>query len=214
MAVASALIGALVGGGAYLLTRDDGGKPTPVATGTGSPTVSASPSPTRTSASPSPTSTPTPTPTPIPTGVRLTPVQDPKGFTLLVPDGWQRRDDGTSVFYDSPDRTSLIQVFAMGTDTPYQQAVATDSSLAGQSSRFPGYRRLRLERTADGGAELEYSYDLAGTGVRHTVDHILTGPDGAAWAVLVAGPESGWPTPLRDLLRSELTSFCFTGRCP
>ncbi|MET8627423.1 hypothetical protein ABZW30_27340 [Kitasatospora sp. NPDC004669] len=220
-ALAGALFGVLAGGGGwYLLNRHDGGKAITAATGTAAPTATTAPSPTLTTGFPSPTptltpaSTPTPTPTATATGARLSLVQDPAGFGLLVPDGWRRRPDGPPVFYDSPDGESLIQVFSMGGGAPYDQAVATDASLASNPARFPGYHRIRLEQTPGGGAELEYAYDLAGHGVRRVVDHILVAPDGQAWAVLVAGPEASWPTPSGDLLHSAVGSFCLAGRCP
>lgn len=212
-ALVGALVGALAGGGWYLVSRFDGGGRSAAGVG-----VTASPSRSTDTVIPTPVPRPTPAPTPTvetpvpttPAGPLLVPVADPGGFTLLVPDGWQRRTRDTVVFYDSPDRLSLIEVYAMGTDPPYQQALATEETLVNN----PGYRRIRLERTADGGAELEYSYDLAGAGVRHAVDHILVGPDGNAWAVLVAGPDQDWPSPLGDLLRSELATFCLAGSCP
>ncbi|MFH8379762.1 hypothetical protein ACH4E7_02290 [Kitasatospora sp. NPDC018058] len=217
-AVAGALLGVLAGGGWYLLNRDDGRMTLPGAVGTAVPTVTTAPSPTLAtglpSPTPTPTSTPTPTPTPTATGPHLSLVQDPAGFSLLVPDGWRRRPDGPPVFYDSPDGESLIQVFSMGSDSPYDQALTTDASLASNPTRFPNYRRIRLEQTPGGGAELEYAYDLAGHGVRRVVDHILVAPDGQAWAVLVAGPEASWPTPSGDLLHSAVGSFCLAGRCP
>ncbi|MGW2375006.1 MULTISPECIES: hypothetical protein [Kitasatospora] len=223
--VAGALAGLLAGGGWYLLNRDGGrDRPVTAASGPASPTVSesASPAPTGTSVSvaPAPPDTPvpslTPTPTSTPAGPHLTPVQDPSGFTLLVPDGWQRRTQDSAVFYDSPDGASLIEVWAVGAGSPYQQAADTDGELARNATRFPNYHRIRLEQAADGSAELEYAYDHAtsGSGVRHAIDHILVGPDGSSWAVLVAGPEQSWPTPLHDLLQSELASFCLAGHCP
>ncbi|WP_031068284.1 hypothetical protein [Streptomyces sp. NRRL WC-3742] len=216
-ALVGVLAGAGVGGGWYLYSRNDGGsKVKPAALATPLPTTPGAAPPSSDFTFPaSPTAAPTATPTPTPTtGLRSTTVQDAAGFTLTVPDGWQRRVDGTSVFYDSPDGSSLIQVFSMGTDSPYNQAVATDASLAANPSRFPGYRKLSLTQTPGGGAVLEYAYDLAGKGVRHTVDQMVTTPDGQVYALLVAGPETGWPTPLRDVQQSLASSFCLAGHCP
>ncbi|MFD5465534.1 hypothetical protein ACFWIQ_22275 [Kitasatospora sp. NPDC127059] len=214
------LAGVLAGGGWYLLDRpDDVDRPAAAATppfpAGGARTVAPGPA---SGVGPTDSTDPAPPARPSaptgPVGPHLTPVPDPAGFTLLVPDGWQRRVDGASVFYDSPDHRSLIQVFVMDGNPPYQQAVETDDDLARNPARFPGYHRIRLERTAGGSAELEYAYELAGSGVRRAVEHVLVGPDGTAWSVLVAGPEDGWPTPLRELLQSEVASFCFAGRCP
>ncbi|MEU9043540.1 hypothetical protein AB0D63_17975 [Kitasatospora sp. NPDC048343] len=217
-ALAGALLGVLAGGGGYLLTRHEGGsKPTGAATLTGTPPVTASGSPSSSpTASKSPSATPSPTPTtpapaPTPTGLHLNRVQDPNGFTLLVPDGWQRDEANNSTFYRSPDKASLIQVFAMSDKPPYEEATATEVDL----TKLPGYHRIRLEQTAGGTAELEYAYAHAASGtVRHVVDHILVGPNGAAYAVIVAGPEGDWPTLFQALRDAELTGFCFTAQCP
>ncbi|MGW2249273.1 hypothetical protein ACWCXH_03585 [Kitasatospora sp. NPDC001660] len=218
-AVAGVLVGGIAGGGWYLLSlRADGKPPANAGTSTSPSPVRLSPTPTRTTtppASPVPTSpapTPTPTSTSTPT-TGLTTVQDAAGFTLTVPEGWRRRADGTSVFYDSPDGTSLIQVFVMGDGAPYDQAAATDSSLAGNPTRFPGYRRIRLEVTAGGAADLEYAYDPPGRGTRRVVDHVLTAPDGKTYALLVAGPAEDWPALLQHVQQSLVTSWCLTGRC-
>ncbi|MFJ2575821.1 hypothetical protein [Kitasatospora aureofaciens] len=213
--MAGVLIGGIAGGGWYLLSlRSEGKQPVSAATSPPPSSPSHSPSPTL-SRSPFPTPTPTPsTPTPAPTPTTgLTLVQDPAGFTLPVPDGWQRRADGTSVFYDSPDGTSLIQVFVMGTGTPLAQASATDSSLAGNPTRFPGYQRIRLEQTAGGAAELEYAYTPPGKPTRHVIDHILTAPDGQTYALLVAGPTETWPTTLQRIQQSLVTSWCLSTHC-
>ncbi|MQS14095.1 hypothetical protein F7Q99_17905 [Streptomyces kaniharaensis] len=214
-AVAGVVIGGIAGvGGWYLLSHQDGKKkPVVAASVSGTPSASISSS---TSPSPSPSATPslTPTPTPSATGPHVTLVQDPAGFSLLVPDGWQREAKNTSVFYKSPDGNGLLQVFPMtaGT-TPYDHAVATDANLAADQANHPGYRRIRLEQ-ASGSVELEYAYNLPGGGVRRAVDHILVVPDSQPYALLVAGPEASWPTPLKGVLQSVVSSFCLTGHCP
>ncbi|MFD8754359.1 hypothetical protein ACFV0O_25740 [Kitasatospora sp. NPDC059577] len=219
-ALAGVLLGALAGGGGYLLTRhEDGGGPataatppvTPATTAPGSGSASAAPSPAATE-SPSPAPT-TPAPAPTPTGPHLNRVQDPNGFTLLVPDGWQRDEENNSTFYRTPDQHSLVQVYSMQAEPPYEMAVATDADLV--KRKLPGYSRIRLEQTAGGTAELEYAYDNAETGTRRrAVDHILVGPDGVAYSIIVAGPEDDWPALLQGLREAELTGFCFTARCP
>ncbi|MER7751364.1 hypothetical protein [Kitasatospora sp. NPDC097643] len=221
-ALAGVLLGGLAGGGGYLLTRHGDGKQPAAASGPTAPATSAapgSPSPTVPppaapvpTASATATATPTETPTPTPTGPHRTFVQDRAGFGLLVPDGWQRRPDdgGKPVFYDSPDRLSLVQVIPMGPGDPYAHAVDTDADLVKQNR--PDYHRIRLVRTADG-AELEYAYTLDGH-VRLTVNHILTAPDGNDYALLVAGPEDSWPSTLRSIQQSVLSSFCLTDHCP
>ncbi|MET8677798.1 hypothetical protein ABZW18_09450 [Streptomyces sp. NPDC004647] len=167
----------------------------------------------------------------VPAGFRRE--QDPAGFTLDVPSGWERSEDKTGVFYKSADRKGLIQVFPLDgpESTPYEALEEAESYLTDN----PGYKRLRLERlepgegtaestgtgTGTGGiegdgadAELEYSYksEQAG-GTRRVLDRVFTGPDGVMYAVLVAGPDEDWPEQ-RDIQRNVLAAFCPTGYCP
>lgn len=220
-AAAVALCAALAGGGWLLLHRGSGDGPatTTLSDGPAAPAVSsaAGSAPTRPDpvpAQPAPTpaqpaATPTPTADPTPP---FSLVRDPAGFTLAVPQGWQRSGEGKSVLYKSADGARLVQVITMAERTPYAAVAATDADLAKNTVRYPGYRRIRLEETA-GGAELEYSYDSAEYGTRRAVDHALTAFDGTVYALLVAGPPDDWPA-LQHVHRTVLGSFCVADHCP
>ncbi|MER6143599.1 serine/arginine repetitive matrix protein 2 [Streptomyces sparsogenes] len=116
---------------------------------------------------------------------------DPAGFALAVPDGWDRTVEGPSVFYTSPDQDTRLQIFELHgpESTPYESAREAERL----ASRQRGYERITLERTGQGEmdpAELEYTYDSEKYGgVRHILDHRFAAPDGTMYAVLVIGPD-------------------------
>ncbi|MCZ0980971.1 hypothetical protein O1L60_23740 [Streptomyces diastatochromogenes] len=137
-------------------------------------------------------------------------VEDPEGFTIAVPEGWNRTESDQGVFYNAPDGLSLVQVFVVKEAglTPYE--ALRGASEDGRTNK-PGYEELSLERvTGEPGApadsaELVYSYDRAG-GRRKVVDRAFTAPDGTHYAILAAGPETSWPQQ-RDILRVALDYF-------
>ncbi|MFI1715580.1 hypothetical protein [Streptomyces litmocidini] len=158
---------------------------------TGGPT-SGSPSETP-SASPSATSTPSDDVPP--PGYRAQ--EDLKGFTIAVPEGWNRTESEQGVFYNAPDGRSLIQVFVIQEAgiTPYE--ALRGASEDGRANK-PGYAEISLARvTGEPGApadsaELVYAYDREG-GRRKVVDRAFTAEDGNQYAILAAGPDADWP---------------------
>ncbi|MEU9295574.1 hypothetical protein [Streptomyces sp. NPDC048266] len=173
--------------------------PTGPASDTGSP--AGTPSPTVTSASPG-DEVPPP-------GYRA--VEDLKGFTIAVPEGWDRTESGQSVFYNAPDRRSLLQVFVVTEAglTPYE--ALRGASEDGRANK-PGYEEISLERVTDeagapaDSAELVYAYDRDDGSRRKVVDRAFTAEDGTHYAILAAGPETAWPKQ-REVLRVALDSF-------
>ncbi|MGP3982023.1 hypothetical protein [Streptomyces sp. KR80] len=210
----AAVLGGGAGFGTWALLRDSGdGDPADARPGTSVgalPTESGSPSgPDAGYVDPSPTAEADAPPD----GFRR--VQDPDGFTLDVPVGWQRSEDETGVFYRSADESGLIQVFHLDgpEETPYQALEEAERFL----KRNRDYERLRLERMGQGesaDAELEYSYtsDKAG-GPRRVLDRVLTAADAEMYAVLVAGPAEDWPEQ-QEVQRVVLDAFCPAGHCP
>ncbi|MER5308322.1 hypothetical protein ABT034_11090 [Streptomyces sp. NPDC002773] len=173
--------------------------PTDPTSGTSSP--SETPSPSDTSASPG-GDVPPP-------GYRA--VEDLKGFTIAVPEGWDRTESDQGVFYNAPDRRSLLQVFVVTESglTPYE--ALRGASEDGRANK-PGYQEISLEQvTGEAGApadsvELVYAYDRDDGSRRKVVDRAFTAADGTHYAILAAGPESAWPKQ-REVLRVALDSF-------
>ncbi|CAM5409740.1 hypothetical protein GCM10010222_07240 [Streptomyces tanashiensis] len=162
---------------------------------TGTPSETASETPASTDGAPPP-------------GYRVQ--EDLKGFTIAVPDGWDRTESDQGVFFNAPDGRSLVQVFVIQEAgiTPYE--ALRGASEDGRANK-PGYEEIGLERVtgeADApadSAELVYAYDREG-GRRKVVDRAFTAADGNQYAILAAGPEADWPKQ-REVLRVALTFF-------
>ncbi|WP_190155167.1 hypothetical protein [Streptomyces litmocidini] len=171
---------------------------------TGGPTSGA---PTETP-SESPSGTSTPLDEVPPPGYRAQ--EDLKGFTIAVPEGWNRTESEQGVFYNAPDGRSLIQVFVIQEAgiTPYE--ALRGASEDGRTNK-PGYAEIGLRRvTGEPGvpadsAELVYAYDREG-GRRKVVDRAFTAEDGNQYAILAAGPDADWPKQ-RERLRVALDFF-------
>ncbi|OKI09921.1 hypothetical protein A6A06_04670 [Streptomyces sp. CB02923] len=135
----------------------------------------------------------------VPSGYRL--ARDSAGFSLAVPEKWQRTERTDGVFYTAPDQRYLLQIFEITEPdiTPHEALAATSRSLADK----PGYVEMSLGSVTDiglssGTTELVYGYDSEKLGVRARVtDRAFTVPDGRQFAVLVLGPDADWPAQSR-----------------
>ncbi|MFC6983943.1 hypothetical protein [Streptomyces cirratus] len=126
-------------------------------------------------------------------------VRDPKGFTIAVPVGWVREDAESGVFYRSPDRTSLLQIFRVS-EAELTPLAAVQGASADLRARTSGYEEIRVGRVPGSGdaAELVYEYDsVESHGRRRGVERVSRTQDGAKWAVLTAGPAADWTVTLR-----------------
>ncbi|MFF3017177.1 hypothetical protein [Streptomyces sp. NPDC057939] len=136
-------------------------------------------------------------------------VRDGAGFSVAVPDGWERSHDesGSGSFYRLPgDRSALLQVFRVTepASTGTCDLLRTSSRTLGAN---PGYRQVSLEPVSGSACELVYEYDSAESGDRRRgVERIVTTPGGDRWALLVAGPAAEGGT-VRAHLTAAVESF-------
>ncbi|WP_405985054.1 hypothetical protein [Streptomyces sp. NBC_00872] len=147
----------------------------------------------------------------LPPGFRV--AEDPKGFTVAVPEGWERTSRDNGVFYTTDDESSLIQVFAISEEdmTPLDLVRQSSADLA---TRNEGYTEVGVGTVVGGdenptgdAAELVYSYDNdTSGGRRQCVERVFTATDGGQYAVLVAAP-AGQVSDLRRLLGTVLEPF-------
>ncbi|TGB13231.1 hypothetical protein E4099_10375 [Streptomyces palmae] len=137
---------------------------------------------------------------------------DPAGFTIDVPQGWERTEKQDGVFYTSPGGRWLVQIFTMEhpETTPYESLANTERHL---SANNDGYQLVSLDTLGSGdAAELQYAYDSPSLGPRRVIDRAFTGSDGAQYAILVAGPASDWPQQ-QQVQSVALDGFCPAGYC-
>ncbi|GAB2501186.1 serine/threonine-protein kinase [Nocardiopsis aegyptia] len=122
---------------------------------------------------------------------------DPDGFHVLVPDGWTRRTDGSSVYYDSPDADSYLQVDLAShpTDDEYQHVLDQEDA-ALSSGRLPDYTRVGVrDRTAGSDyhsvAAWEFTWDR-GDQVRHVLAVNIAVSPGTHCTIAWAAPAGQW----------------------
>lgn len=135
-------------------------------------------------------------------------VRDAKGFTLGVPHGWGREESGSAVFYRSPDRAALIQVFQVS-EPELSPLGAVRGASADLRARTTGYEEIRVgpvPGAAEAG-ELVYEYDsVESHGRRRGVERVFFAQDGKKWAVLTAGPAAEWAL-TQEHQAAALTAF-------
>ncbi|MFD5883355.1 serine/arginine repetitive matrix protein 2 [Streptomyces yangpuensis] len=201
IAVASVAIGAAA---VWFVARDTGdadraGEKNGTVT-SGTPTgAGGSPSPSASTGSPTGGTGPTRTPTPGPTGTGAgggahETRQDTAGFTIAVPTGWVREELKEGVFYRSPDRTALIQVFRVS-EPELSPLAAVRQASTHLRAGTRGYEEISVGPVSgsSGAAELVYQYDSEESrGVRRGVERVFVAADGGKWAVLTAGPAAEW----------------------
>ena len=142
--------------------------------------------------------------------------EDGPGFNIAVPEGWDREEKEDSVFFNSPDGKSLMQIISAEFrddpySTPHQDLLQTSQYLAQERD---GYKEISRGDCAymPGGAQLVYAYDLTDGSGRKVVDCAFTEHfsveygGGVQYQVLVAGPRDDWPLQSR-ILRTALEHF-------
>ncbi|MFJ4768075.1 hypothetical protein ACIP88_03005 [Streptomyces uncialis] len=146
---------------------------------------------------------------PAPRFVRVT--EPTRGFTIAVPEGWEHSLEDGSVFYRSPDRRGLVQVFGASGADPLEALDRAERPLKSRED----YRRFALGRVDSGpenpsgdAAELHYSYRNKDVGeVRECVDRVFTGTDGKQHAVLACSPPGATELAARRVLDTALADF-------
>ncbi|MFH8471340.1 serine/threonine-protein kinase [Streptomyces sp. NPDC018000] len=127
-------------------------------------------------------------------------VNDPEGFSLIVPDGWERRADGNQVDYTPDNGVHYIRIGvdpAPDFENPYMHMLSLEEQL---SKRLPGYQRKTLHsntyRDRQGSLwEFTWTETKAHPGPRHAIDQMYYGEAGGPeYALYMTGPASDWDT--------------------
>ncbi|WP_217142509.1 serine/threonine-protein kinase [Streptomyces sp. AC627_RSS907] len=198
-------VAAVVGAGTAVMMRqgDDGG----TAAGPDAPHAPSSSS----SPSPSPSASATAGEDPsgsVPAGwVRH---DDPVGFSLYLPEGWQRKvygDNGQLRQVDyTPDGGEHFVRIAVDSAPDYNDPYTHQLDLEQQLQRLVDYRRVTLERTTyrdRDSARWEYTWtalakDGPFPGPRRAVEEMYMSRDGVEYVIYMSGPADDWPTTERQ----------------
>ncbi|MFI1017692.1 protein kinase [Streptomyces sp. NPDC020965] len=124
-------------------------------------------------------------------------VQDPKGFSLLVPDGWTRQVVNNQIDYTPDNGRHLIRI-GIDPAPDFEHPYGHLQDLEGTLSKFPDYRQLRLEpntyRDREKSAIWEFTWtergDLAGP--RRAINQVYYGDDGTEYALYMSAPVDDW----------------------
>ncbi|MFF3632820.1 protein kinase [Streptomyces sp. NPDC002250] len=193
--IAALLVAAVAGAGvsaaALLLHRGEGGGPPGGPTSSPAAPTSRSASPPAGSASPSRAGTAPAASRPhtAPSGYRT--ARDPAGFSLAVPEDFDRERQGERVFYLSPGQTFRLGVKVSPPDAGGPAAVMSRAAAEGAGTN-PGYHDGRVVGTTHSGhpaALWEFTWDgfSAAEGPRHTYD-LCWEEDGRMYDVWVSAP--------------------------
>jgi len=219
--IAALLVAAVAGAGvsaaALLLHQGEGGGTPGGTTSSPAAPTSHSASPPAGSASPSPAGTTSGAPAAsrphtAPSGYRT--ARDPNGFSLAVPEDFDRERQGERVFYLSPGETFRLGVKVSPPDAGGPAAVMSRAA-AGGASTNPGYHDGRVVGTTHAGhpaALWEFTWDgfSAAEGPRHTYD-LCWEEDGRMYDVWVSAPV-GRVREAREYFDVAVDTFSVTAR--
>ncbi|MFF5895168.1 protein kinase [Streptomyces argenteolus] len=121
-------------------------------------------------------------------------VQDPEGFSLLVPEGWERRTENGQIDY-TPDGGAHRMRISLDPqpdfDNPLDHMRSIEKDLA---ARLPGYARLTMESNTfrdRPGSRWEFTWveSKDHPGPRHGIDQMyFAGTGGPEYALYLTGP--------------------------
>ncbi|MER8042389.1 protein kinase [Streptomyces sp. NPDC094032] len=182
-ALLAAVLAGLVAGGAvfFVMTRPDGKGRAGGGEGTTAPVTESAKKPVKSG---------------IPAGWHR--VEDPEGFSLLVPDGWTRQADGDQIDYTPDNGRHRIRISidtSPDFENPYMHMLDVEKSL---EKRLPDYQRVRLTqntfRDQVDSCVWEFTWTEKKTfpGPRHAIDQVYYGDDGTEYAVYMSSPEESW----------------------
>ncbi|MER5361922.1 hypothetical protein [Streptomyces sp. NPDC002785] len=142
-------------------------------------------------------------------------VNDPEGFSLTVPEGWERRADGNQIDYTPDGGVHYIRISidpAPDFENPYMHMLSLEKQLA---ERLPGYQRKTLHsntyRDRPGSLwEFTWTETKDHLGPRHAIDQMYFGEEGGPeYALYMTGPADDW-----DTTRSQFDTMLRGWRAP
>ncbi|MGC0401159.1 serine/threonine protein kinase [Streptomyces sp. SAI-126] len=132
---------------------------------------------------------------------------DPVGFSVSLPEGWERTvfsppADGLTQIDYSPDKGKHFLRVAVDTSPDFDDPLQHQIDLEKQIDGLKDYHRVSMvENTYRDrpGARWEYTWtalakDIAFPGPRRAVEETYMSRDGAEYAIYMSAPASSWPT--------------------
>ncbi|MGW1463047.1 protein kinase domain-containing protein [Streptomyces sp. NPDC002308] len=139
-------------------------------------------------------------------------VEDPAGFSLAVPEGWERRTEGTQIDYTPDEGGHRLRISvddAPDFDTAYAHMQSMEENLM---DRLPGYSRISLEENTfrdHSGSLWEFTWTETKDhpGERRGIDQMyFGGTGGPEYALYLTAPVDDWEN-TRELFDTMLRSW-------
>ncbi|MFI8322489.1 serine/threonine-protein kinase [Streptomyces sp. NPDC085529] len=185
-AVLTAVLGAVVAGGAVFAVMQYGGGDGGRGPGPGPSTGVSTPADRKGVAADD-----------VPEGWRR--VEDPAGFSLVVPDGWKRQKDGENIDY-TPDggrhRLRISIDRSPDFENPYQHLLDLEKTLRKRMD----YQRVWLNQNTYRDQVRSALWEFTWTekqnfpGPRRAIDQMYFADDGTEYAIYMTSPQSSWDT--------------------
>ncbi|MEU0403032.1 protein kinase [Streptomyces sp. NPDC006197] len=126
-------------------------------------------------------------------------VKDPKGFSLLVPDGWKRQTEGDQIDYTPDNGRHRIRISidrSPDFENPYMHALDLELQLGKRMD----YKRIKLDQVTYRDQVRSCLWEFTWTekktfpGPRHAIDQMYYEDDGTEYAIYMSSPVSSWET--------------------
>ncbi|WP_405856784.1 serine/threonine protein kinase [Streptomyces sp. NBC_00090] len=126
-------------------------------------------------------------------------VDDPKGFSLLVPDGWKRQTEGDQVDYTPDNGNHRIRISidrSPDFENPYMHALDLERVL----EKRMDYARVKLDQVTYRDQVKSCQWEFTWTekknfpGPRRAIDLMYYEDDGTEYAIYMSSPTSSWQT--------------------
>ncbi|MET9431656.1 serine/threonine-protein kinase [Streptomyces sp. NPDC003036] len=127
-------------------------------------------------------------------------VKDPEGFSLFVPEGWERRMEGDQIDYTPDNGRHLIRISkdpAPDFETPCLHMSDIEKSLR---KRLPQYARKQLQTNTFRDQlesclwEFTWVETKDNAGERRAIDQVYYTDDGTEYALYMSSPAEDWAT--------------------
>ncbi|MFF2185576.1 protein kinase [Streptomyces sp. NPDC058155] len=136
-------------------------------------------------------------------------VDDPAGFSLLVPEGWERQVNGDQIDYTPDDGVHFLRI-AVDTSPDFQDPFHHMKDMEKNVDGLPEYQRIRLGPNTFRGQTKAALWEFTWTvkdekevyvGERRAIDQMFFSADGSTeYALYMSGPARDWSRAQFDIM--------------